>query len=156
MDAYPRGFEKIDQLRSAFIRELTLHLLQCPQPLKASGAPFPTAVPRTLIQYWHDPSDLPDDVRDCLASWDHLVDEGFEIRMFCDASAATYIAERYGAREREAFACCRHPAMRSDYLRMCFLLDEGGLYVDADDVLLGDGWKALVGDDRLKVQPLCY
>ena len=47
----------------------------------------------------------------------------------------------YGAREREAFARCRHPAMRCDYLRMCFVLAEGGLYVDADDVLLRDDWK---------------
>ena len=58
--------------------------------------------------------------------------------------------------EREAFARCRHPAMRSDYLRMCFVLAEGGLYVDADDVLLGDGWKHIFRDGRLKVQPLCY
>lgn len=156
MDAYPPGFEETDHLRSAFIRELTLHLIDRPYSPDAGGAPVPKAVPRTLIRYWHDPNDLPDDVRDCLASWDRLIDEGFEIRMFCDASAARYIAERYGVREREAFARCRHPAMRSDYLRMCFLLDDGGLYVDADDVLLGDGWKELFGDGRLKVQPLCY
>jgi hypothetical protein len=46
--------------------------------------------------------------------------------------------------------------MRSDYLRMCFVLAEGGLYVDTDDVLLGDGWKDVFHDDTLKVQPLCY
>jgi hypothetical protein len=46
--------------------------------------------------------------------------------------------------------------MRSDYLRMCFVLAEGGFYVDADDVLLGDGWKAIFRNDLLKVQPLCY
>ena len=46
--------------------------------------------------------------------------------------------------------------MRSDYLRMCFVLAEGGLYVDADDVLLGDGWRAVFRGGTLKVQPLCY
>jgi len=46
--------------------------------------------------------------------------------------------------------------MRSDYLRMCFVLAEGGLYVDADDVLVGGGWKALFRDGTLKLQPLCY
>lgn len=76
--------------------------------------------------------------------------------MFSDASAAAYIAEKYTSREREAFARCRHPAMRSDYLRMCFVLEEGGLYVDADDVLLGDGWEALFRGGGLKLQPLCY
>jgi mannosyltransferase OCH1-like enzyme len=76
--------------------------------------------------------------------------------MFGDASAANYIAERYGRREVAAFARCRHPAMRSDYLRLCFVLAEGGLYVDADDVLLGGGWEAVFRDGTLKVQPLCY
>ena len=46
--------------------------------------------------------------------------------------------------------------MRSDYLRLCFVLAEGGLYVDADDVLLGGGWEAVLLDGTLKVQPLCY
>ena len=46
--------------------------------------------------------------------------------------------------------------MRSDYLRMCFVLAEGGLYVDADDVLLGSGWKEIFRDGTLKLQPLAY
>lgn len=46
--------------------------------------------------------------------------------------------------------------MRCDYLRLCVLLTEGGLYVDCDDALLGDGWMRLFDDDRLKLQPLCY
>jgi hypothetical protein len=78
------------------------------------------------------------------------------MRMFGDASAHTYIAKRYGQREVAAFERCRHPAMRSDYLRMCFVLAEGGLYVDADDVLLGGGWREVFRGGTLKVQPLCY
>jgi len=99
---------------------------------------------------------VPDDVRACLDSWDRLGEDGFELRMFSDTSASAYIAERYSARERNAFARCRHPAMRSDYLRMCFVLAEGGLYIDADDVLLGDGWKTIFRNGLLKVNPLCY
>lgn len=156
MNVYPQGFEEIEEQRSAFIRELTLHLLDRQNSPDTVVVPFRETAPRTLIQYWHNPNDLPDDVRDCLASWDRLANEGFEIKRFCDASAGAYIAERYSARESEAFARCRHPAMRSDYLRMCFVLDKGGLYVDADDVLLGDRWKELFDDGRLKVQPLCY
>jgi mannosyltransferase OCH1-like enzyme len=91
-----------------------------------------------------------------MASWDALRDEGFAFRMFGDASAAGYIAERYSPREQAAFARCRHPAMRSDYLRMCFVLAEGGLYVDVDDVLVGGGWHEVFRDGTLKVQPLCY
>lgn len=156
MSAYPLGFEEDDRLRSAFIRALTLEQLEHTAPPIASGLNQAEAVPKTLVRYWHDPSDVPDDVRACLDSWDPLRNEGIEFQMFSDVSAATYIAERYGIREREAFARCRHPAMRSDYLRMCFVLAEGGLYVDADDVLVGNGWRDLFRKGGLKVQPLCY
>jgi hypothetical protein len=99
---------------------------------------------------------LPEDVRACLESWDRLADEGFEFHLFDDASAAAYIAKTFGEQERRAFSRCGHPAMRCDYLRMCFVLAEGGLYVDADDVLLGEGWRSIFQDAKLKVQPLCY
>ena len=113
-------------------------------------------IPRTLVRYWHDPHSVPTDVRRCLDTWEALREDGFSMRMFGDSSARAYIVERYGAREVAAFERCRHPAMRSDYFRMCFVLAEGGLYVDADDVLLGDGWREVFRDGTLKVQPLCY
>jgi hypothetical protein len=153
---YPEGFEEDGHLRSAFIRGITLLQLGSGELPGANEPVPPSRIPRTLIRYWHDPADLPDDVRVCLNSWDRLTSEGFELYTFNDISAAAYIQDHYSELEMEAFALCRHPAMRSDYLRMCFLLKEGGLYVDADDVLLGDGWKALFLDSRLKVQPLCY
>ena len=46
--------------------------------------------------------------------------------------------------------------MRSDYFRLCFVLAEGGLYVDADDVLRGAGGGMSSRDGTLKIQPLCY
>ncbi|MEQ9811496.1 MAG: hypothetical protein RLO50_01850 [Azospirillaceae bacterium] len=91
-----------------------------------------------------------------MSTWERLVDHGFAIWTFDDASADRYIRDRYGAREAVAFGQCAHPAMRCDYLRLCVLLTEGGLYVDCDDVLLEDGWTRLFEDDRLKLQPLCY
>jgi hypothetical protein len=157
MDSYPLGFEENDQQRSTFIRGLTLQQLTRSAHLIDDALTETASIPKTLIRYWHDASDLPADVRTCLNSWDRLGDEGFEFLMFDDVSAARYIAERYGRRERHAFARCRHPAMRADYFRMCFVLAEGGLYVDADDVLLGEeGWRHIFSDGRLKVQPLCY
>lgn len=156
MDPYPLGFEEDDRLRSAFIRDVTLQQLDRSVTSSVGELTELALIPKTLIRYWHDPCHVPDDVRACLNSWDRLGEEGFEFRMFNDISAAAYIADEYDAREREAFARCRHPAMRSDYLRMCFVLAEGGLYVDADDVLLGEGWRYIFRDGRLKVQPLCY
>lgn len=157
MISYPPGFEENDRLRSDFIRQLTI--LQLERGRATSTREFASQterIPRTLVRFWHDPHGMPSDVRRCLDSWKGLRDEGFAMRMFDDASARTYIAERYGQREVAAFERCRHPAMRSDYLRMCYVLAEGGLYVDADDVLIGNGWKEVFRGGTLKVQPLCY
>ena len=158
MDDYPPGFEEDERRRSEFIRQLTLRQLGCdtgvvPNAQRPAGD---KAIPRTLVRFWHDPDDVPSDVRRCLDSWDELRDQGLSFRMLGDATAAEYIAERYGPRELAAFARCRHPAMRSDYLRLCFVLADGGLYVDADDVLVGPGWRDVFRDGSLKVQPLCY
>lgn len=156
MEQFPPEFEENESLRSDFIRKLTLRQLTHSATPVTALMDETISIPKTLIRYWHDPTDLPDDVLACLNSWNRLEDDGFELRLFDDVSAAVYIAERYGAREVEAFARCRHPAMRCDYLRMCFVLAEGGFYVDADDVLLGDGWRKIYRNSKLKIQPLCY
>ena len=156
-DAAPPGFEEDDRLRSEFIRQLTLRQLGRDRASsRGERKAQAVLIPRTLVRFWDDPLSVPADVHNCLKSWDALLNEGFSFRMFGDASAAAYIADRYGSRELAAFSRCRHPAMRSDYLRMCFVLAEGGLYVDADDVLLGAGWQDVFRDGTLKLQPLCY
>lgn len=156
MDICPPDFENDDLLRSTFVRELTLRQIESAPNAVGSSNVSASAIPRTLIRYWHDFNELPGDVKECLDSWNHLDREGFEIRTFHDLSAKAYIADKFGARETAAFARCRHPAMRSDYLRMCFVLAEGGMYVDADDVLLGDRWRDIFRNGRLKLQPLCF
>ncbi|MCY3649504.1 MAG: hypothetical protein OXG40_07175 [Acidimicrobiaceae bacterium] len=154
---YAPGFEEDDCLRSDFIRQLTLHqLLHNRASLNWDGVDQTERIPRALVRFWHDPHDLPADVRNCLDSWNSLRAEGFTFRMFDDESAGAYIAKRYGSRQLAAFERCRHPAMRCDYLRLCFMLAEGGLYVDADDVLLSDGWKDIFRNHTLKVQALAY
>lgn len=155
-DAYPAGFEEDDRLRSAFLRELTLEQLARHSEVDVQESQQNQVIPHTLVRYWHDASDVPADVRACIDSWEQVRGQGIESRMFCDSSAVAFIAERYGDREVRAFGRCRHPAMRCDFFRICFLLAEGGLYVDADDVLLGDGWQRVFRDGALKVQPLCY
>lgn len=159
---FPDDFEEDDALRSEFIRQLARRSLRSQRRKIAqheSGpahTAHPSSIPRTLVRYWHDSEQVPADVQACLDSWARLGDEDVAFRMFDDYTAATYIADRYAPPQVTAFARCEHPAMRSDYLRLCFVLAEGGLYVDADDVLLDDGWRRVFDDNRLKVQPLCY
>lgn len=149
-------FDENEPQRSDCIRAITLAQLATSDLGRRPPAAPRTTIPRKIVRFWHDSNDVPDDVNECLRSWDRLQDHGFEFYMFDDYTAADYIQNRYGAQETAAFSRCRHPAMRSDYLRLCFILAEGGFYVDADDVLLSDGWEALFVDDRLKIQPLCY
>lgn len=154
LGSYPFGFEDDHAQRSTFVRDLTLW--QLGRAVEAEPRLTDEVIPRILIQYWSDADNVPPDVRRCMDSWQVLLDQGFALRTFDDASALRFITERYGPREVSAFARCRHPAMRSDYLRMCFVLAEGGIYVDADDVLVGDGWQPLLRSETVKVQALCY
>lgn len=154
---YPPGFEEDDRLRSRFVREMTLsQMARASRQTPVSHAERGTPIPKTLVQFWHDAHDVPTDVRRCMESWEPLRRAGFVVRTFDDDTAAEYIAARYGPREREAFSRCNHPAMRSDYFRLCYMLAEGGLYVDADDVLLSDGWEPLFLDATLKLHPLAF
>ena len=101
MDDYPPGFEEDERRRSDFIRQLTLRQLGCDTGVvpKAQRPVGDETIPRTLVRFWHDLDDVPSDVRRCLDSWDELRDQGLSFRMFGDASAAEYIADRYGPRE---------------------------------------------------------
>lgn len=161
-EPFAEDFEEDDQLRSEFMRQLAYCARLSEQASKGHSATEEVvatrgpSIPRKLVRFWHDPKSIPADVQACLDSWAPLGDEGVTIRTFNDDTAATYISDRYGESHALAFARCEHPAMRSDYLRLCFVLAEGGLYVDADDVLLDDGWRRVFRDNTLKLQPLCY
>ena len=65
-------------------------------------------------------------------------------------------SRRLGPRHKQAYDKCYHPAMQSDYFRLCYILVEGGCYIDADDVYDGAQIQHLFSDGRLKIQPLCY
>jgi hypothetical protein len=108
------------------------------------------------VQYWHDLQKIPQDIEECIASWIAWERSGFTHYLFDQHEAHEFIAGSLGARYECAFRRCYHPAMQADYFRLCYLLLQGGLYVDADDVCLGTdiGW--LFEDGRLKLQPLCY
>jgi mannosyltransferase OCH1-like enzyme len=108
------------------------------------------------VQFWNDVRRLPRDVRECIDSWKKLEQLGFELLVFDECSAREFIRKSLGSRHERAFDKCYHPAMQSDYFRLCYILMEGGCYVDADDVYRGAEIEHLFSDGRLKIQPLCY
>jgi hypothetical protein len=140
------------QVRSDFVRKLVQHC----RDDEVMPAAFMAETPRTIVQFWDDLNQLPQDVRECIQSWRKLETRGFELLLFDDDGASEFIARKLGPRYGEAYSKCYHPAMQSDYFRLCYILTEGGCYVDADDVYRGSAIDHLFGDGRLRIQPLCY
>lgn len=123
---------------------------------EAVPAALSNGTPRTIVQFWDDLDRLPGDVRECIESWRRLEERGFELLLFDDDGARDFIARRLGPRHEKAYDRCYHPAMQSDYFRLCYILVKGGCYLDADDVHRGPAVQHLFGDGRLRIQPLCY
>jgi mannosyltransferase OCH1-like enzyme len=119
------------------------------------GAPDPQ-VPRVLVQFWDDAKAIPHDVKECIESWHPLEEQGFERLLFDDRSAERFITNNFDSEYLVAFKRCAHPAMRSDYFRLCYMLLKGGFYADADDIFYGGDIEGLIRDQKLKLQPLCY
>lgn len=115
-----------------------------------------STIPKIIVQYWDDPNHIPGDVQKCLETWDHLSSIGCKHILFNDHSARRFITKNFSRSHVEAYDRCYHPAMKSDYFRLCFILLKGGCYVDADDAYCGKDFLCLFSDLRLKLQPLCY
>ena len=140
------------QARSDFVRGL----VQRCRDDDVMPAAFSVETPRTIVQFWDDLNQLPEDVRQCIQSWRELETHGFKLLLFDDDGASHFIVRKLGPRYGEAYSKCYHPAMQSDYFRLCYILMEGGCYLDADDVYRGSAIDHLFGDGRLRIQPLCY
>ena len=149
-NADPSRIAEDDHLRSACIRKLVR------DPVSLTTRHGAAAIPKLVIQFWHDLDDIPRDVQECLDSWQSLIPQGFKRVLFDDLAARNFIQERLGLTYVTAFDLCQHAAMRCDYFRLCYVLEEGGFYVDADELYQGSDCQSLFSDDSLKLQPLCY
>jgi hypothetical protein len=140
-----------DLLRSNYVRKLLW------DASRDTPSPPRNEIPTAIMQFWDNASGIPADVCECLDSWrSAAAAAGLTYTLFDDASAERCIASSLGTAFADAFTRCPHPAMRSDYFRLCYIFRYGGLYVDADDVYRGVELRSCFDDGRLKVQPLCY
>ncbi len=141
-----------DQLRSDFIR----HMVKKPYSSFKFIKNATDTVPKTIVQFWDDSNYIPADVQQCIKTWRFFEDKGFEHIIFNEHDARVFISEMFSQNYVEAFDRCYHPAMKSDYFRLCFIFIHGGCYIDADDAYNGTDIELYFKDDRLKLQPLCY
>jgi len=138
-----------DRLRSQYILQLIL------EKNSVLSGKNKLLIPHVLVQFW-DSTTVPSDVSECMKSWKPLKDKGFDYILFDDEQAKWFILKNFNKRHLNAYNKCRHPAMRADYFRLCYLVNKGGFYVDADEVYKGDDLKEWFNDNKLKLHPLCY
>src|SRR6266404_1122153 len=83
-----------------------------------------------IVQFWDDLDRLPGDVGECIKTWRTTEKQGFERVLFDKHQAREFIHRRLGPRYKAAYDKCYHPAMQSDYFRLCYIFLEGGCYID--------------------------
>ena len=143
---------KKERDRSNFVREFVHNYNEPDQIVKA----YEEEIPKRIVHFWDDLTQLPQDVNKCIESWKILEQSGFEFQIFDEDSAREFINTYLGSRFEHAFNLCYHPSMKSDYFRYSYIFVMGGFYIDADDVYHGTSIDHLFKDGRLKLQPFCY
>lgn len=133
---YPDYTPAAMQLMLALRQAGRLHRTPTPVPIPA--------IPRRLVQYWHEPMP-PADVRALLDGWKARHPD-FDCQVFDDARATAFIAARHGGEVLRAYRRAREPAQRADLFRLAWLAAEGGFYADTDDRCLAH-LSAIVPDD---------
>ena len=144
--------EENHDARSCFVRDL----VQQTGGLDVPSAMYTRKIPKIIVQFWDNLERLPPDVRQCIETWDKAKDQGIERLLFDKERADDFIYQKFGLRHKQAFDKCYHPAMQSDFFRLCYISAEGGCYIDTDDVFTGSQIQSHFSDGRLKIQPLCY
>ena len=105
--------------------------------------------------YW-DTNPPPADVQGNLQSW-RALPANFSQTLFDDAAAQAFISEHLSPERLEVYRWCPHPAMKSDYFRLCYALVRGGVYVDADDGYVGRGLEGQLSPTaHLALHPLVW
>lgn len=90
----------------------------------------PSTVPTSnLFTYW-DTDPAPDEIARNVDTWRRYSAKAKPV--ISDEEARAYIASSHGDELLAAYDASRHPAMKSDILRLAVLHAEGGLYIDAD------------------------
>ena len=110
-------YKEDHRARSESVRSL----VQNARVFNDHGADPGTKTPRRIVQFWDDANRLPTDVKACIESWQTLEDVGFDHLLFDAEEAREFIERQLGPRHEEAYSKCYHPAMQSDYFRLCYI-----------------------------------
>ena len=117
--------EEDHQVRSNFICEL---VQRSDGSAKATSL-IDKKVPKKIVQFWDNLDRLPGDVEECIETWKKTEEWGIERLLFDKQKAGDFIYRKLGIRYKQAFEKCYHPAMQSDFFRLCYIFIEGGCYI---------------------------
>lgn len=91
----------------------------------------PPKIPKNILLFWHDKRP-PQDVEDSIEKIKSF-NADYNVQLFNSKMAREYIHDYYGALLTDLYErCCLHRAMQADFFRICYLLKEGGFYIDID------------------------
>ena len=93
-------------------------------------------IPRTIVQFWDKP-EPPADVALLIEEW-KSAQPGYAHLLFNDVTAHDFIMSCYGEYVARLYKAIEHVAGRADFLRLAWLAQNGGIYVDADDRIVGE------------------
>jgi len=91
-------------------------------------------IPKTIIQFWDSPAP-PEGIVAMMDSW--RAAPGFEHKLFNQTEALRVLREDFGSAWVRAFRLANNVAEATDLFRLCMLAQHGGIYADADDILVG-------------------
>jgi mannosyltransferase OCH1-like enzyme len=91
-------------------------------------------IPRQIWQYWNTP-EMPDEIELAIDSWRGQA--GWKHRRLTHSDAVAWLRDAFDEEHARAFQLANHIAEGADFLRLCLLLAEGGIYADADDKRTG-------------------
>lgn len=91
---------------------------------------FPTrsAIPRTIVQTYRS-AEVARPIHSAVVRWQEMNPE-FDYRFFDDEAARAFIEARFPADMLESYDSLVPGAYRADLWRYCYLVEEGGVYVD--------------------------
>lgn len=102
--------------------------LDVTRPRRIETFPTGSPVPRIIVQTFRTPS-VVRPIHSAVLKWTEMNPE-FDYRFFDDAAARDFIASRFGGDVLKAYDSLTPAAFRADLWRYCYLVAEGGVYVD--------------------------
>lgn len=104
------------------------------------------SIPLKVVQFWNTKI-KPRQITLNMQTWSAA--PGFSYECFSTSSANTFFKDSEDNDFPATMNKCALPAEQSDYFRLRYLWEHGGIYSDADDILIGDLFSLLYSDKNL-------